>query len=126
MASARKSSKTQQASSADGVMHPETIAQVAKRMPEEERLLDLAELFKVFGDSTRVRVLSALAVSEMCVSDLAHLLHMTTSAISHQLKELRTAKLVRVRKEGKVAYYSLDDEHVNAILAIGMQHVAEK
>lgn len=109
----------------EGVQHPDIVAQVARRLPDEESLLDLAELFKVFGDSTRVRILSALALSEMCVSDLAALLNMTPSAISHQLKALRTAKLARVRKQGKVAYYSLDDEHVNAILAIGMQHVTE-
>lgn len=111
-------------SSAD-VFHPEVVKKVASRMPAEGNLLDLAELFKVFGDSTRVRILSALAINEMCVNDLAALLSMTPSAISHQLKALRTAKLVRARKDGKEALYSLDDEHVNAILAIGMQHVTE-
>lgn len=108
-----------------GVLHPDAVKAVKKRMPADEQLLDLAELFKVFGDSTRVRILSALSLNELCVNDLASLLSMTPSAISHQLKVLRTAKLVRVRKDGKVAYYSLDDEHVNAILAIGMQHMAE-
>ncbi|MCH4184788.1 MAG: metalloregulator ArsR/SmtB family transcription factor [Eggerthellaceae bacterium] len=94
-------------------------------MPDEDVLFDLAELFKVFGDSTRVRILSALSCSELCVNDLAILLDMTQSAISHQLKALRSAKLVHSRKEGKIVYYSLDDEHVNAIIAIGMQHVKE-
>ena len=107
------------------VLHPETVDKVASRMPAEEDLADLSELFKVFGDSTRMRILSALSYSELCVNDLAALLGMTASAVSHQLKTLRAAKLVRTRKDGKVVYYSLDDEHVNAIIAIGMQHMAE-
>ena len=117
--------QSKQATVDAGILHPDIVEQVAKRMPDEEQLLDLAELFKVFGDSTRVRILSALAVNELCVNDLAALLSMTQSAISHQLKALRSAKLVRSRKDGKVVYYSLDDEHVNAIMAIGMQHVSE-
>ena len=119
------SQQRKQASADAGILHPDIVGQVAKRMPDEEQLLDLAELFKVFGDSTRVRIMAALAVNELCVNDLAALLSMTQSAISHQLKALRSAKLVRSRKEGKVVYYSLDDEHVNAIMAIGMQHVSE-
>ena len=107
------------------VLHPDTVASVAGRMPAEEDLADLAELFKVFGDSTRMRILSALSFHELCVNDVSALLGMTTSAVSHQLKTLRSAKLVRARKDGKVVYYSLDDEHVNAIIAIGMQHMAE-
>ena len=107
------------------VMHPDVVKKVAKCMPAEESLADLAELFKVFGDSTRMRILSALSYQELCVNDLAVLLGMTASAVSHQLKTLRSAKLVRSRKDGKVVYYSLDDEHVNAIIAIGMQHMAE-
>lgn len=108
-----------------GAQLSQAVEKVATCMPDEERLLDLAELFKVFGDSTRVRILSALSLSELCVGDLAALLNMTQSAISHQLKVLRAAKLVRSRKDGKTVYYSLDDEHVNAIMAIGMQHVSE-
>jgi ArsR family transcriptional regulator, lead/cadmium/zinc/bismuth-responsive transcriptional repressor len=107
------------------VLHPETVEAVRVRMPAEEDLFDLAELFKVFGDSTRVRILSALSCSELCVNDLAALLGMTYSAISHQLKALRAAKLVRARKDGKIVYYALDDEHVGAIIAIGMQHIGE-
>jgi len=115
------------ASQAAGIelLHPETVEQVSKRMPDDDSLFDLAELFKVFGDSTRVRILSALSFSELCVNDLSALLGMTQSAISHQLKALRAAKLVRSRKDGKAVYYSLDDQHVNAIIAIGMQHVGE-
>lgn len=105
------------------LLHPEVVAKVAKRMPDDDSLFDLAELFKVFGDSTRVRILSALSLSELCVNDLSALLGLTQSAVSHQLRALRSAKLVRARKDGKAVYYSLDDEHVNAILALGMQHV---
>jgi len=107
-------------------MNPEKVEEVRRRMPCEESLFDLAELFKVFGDSTRVRILSALSFSELCVNDLAALLGMTQSAVSHQLKALRAAKLIRSRKDGRSVYYSLDDEHVNAIIAIGMQHVGEE
>lgn len=107
-------------------IHPETVEEVGRHMPSDEVLFDLAELFKVFGDSTRVRILSALSYSELCVNDLSVLLGMTQSAISHQLKALRSANLVKVRKDGKAACYSLDDEHVNAIIAIGMQHVGER
>lgn len=108
------------------VIHPDVVESVSKHMPDDELLFDLAEVFKVFGDSTRVRILSALSLHELCVNDLSALLGMTQSAISHQLKALRAAKLVRSRKDGKVVYYSLDDEHVNAILAIGTQHVGEE
>jgi DNA-binding transcriptional ArsR family regulator len=107
------------------IISPDSVKAVSARMPDDDVLFDLAELFKVFGDSTRVRILSALSFHELCVNDLSVLLGMTQSAISHQLKALRTAKLVRSRKDGKVVYYSLDDEHVNAILAIGIQHVGE-
>ncbi len=108
------------------ILHPEIVEAVRCRMPIDEDLFDLAELFKVFGDSTRVRILSALSYNELCVNDLSSLLGMTNSAISHQLKALRSAKLVRARKDGKVVYYALDDEHVGAIIAIGMQHVGER
>ena len=107
------------------LLHPADVEKVRSRMPSDDALFDLAELFKVFGDSTRVRILSALSYSELCVGDLSALLDMTQSAISHQLKALRAAKLVRSRKDGKVVYYALDDEHVNAIIAIGMQHIEE-
>ena len=106
--------------------HEETVQLTRGLMPKEELLYDLAELYKVFGDTTRIKILLALYENEMCVCGIAELLNMTQSAISHQLKALRVAKLVRSRKDGKVAYYSLDDEHVNAILAIGLQHVEEE
>ena len=92
------------------VIHEDVVQQVKDKMPEEETLYDLAELFKVFGDSTRIKILWALDEAEMCVCDIAALLNMTQSAISHQLRVLKQAKLVKNRREGKVVYYSLDDD----------------
>jgi DNA-binding transcriptional ArsR family regulator len=108
------------------VIHQDVVDRVGKKMPEEETLYDLAELFKVFGDSTRIRILWALEESEMCVCDIANLLNMTQSAISHQLRVLRQAALVKSRRDGKVVYYSLDDEHVRQIIDQGMVHIREK
>ena len=108
------------------VIHQDVVNRVREIMPEEETLYDLAELFKVFGDSTRIRILWALEESEMCVCDIANLLNMTQSAISHQLRVLRQAALVKSRRDGKVVYYSLDDEHVQQIIAQGMVHILEK
>lgn len=107
------------------LVHADVVAHVAASMPKEEQLYDLAELFKVFGDTTRVRILSALSVAELCVCDIAALLGMSQSAISHQLRILKQARLVRYRKEGKSVYYSLDDEHVRDVFAKGMLHVLE-
>jgi ArsR family transcriptional regulator len=108
------------------VIHEDVINAVRKKLPNEELLFDLADLFKVFGDSTRIRIISALLHSEMCVCDIAVLLGMSKSAISHQLKELRQSKLVKYRREGKVVYYSLDDEHVETLFNQGLTHVSEK
>jgi ArsR family transcriptional regulator len=108
------------------VIHEDIVNAVKKKLPNEELLLDLADLFKVFGDSTRVKIISALLHSEMCVCDIAALLGMTKSAISHQLRELRQSKLVKYRREGKVVYYSLDDEHVETLFNQGLTHVSEK
>ena len=94
-------------------------------MPQEEILYDLAELFKVFGDTTRVKILCALFESEMCVCDISALLGMTQSAISHQLRVLKSAKLIKNRKEGKVVYYSLADDHVKHIFDQGLSHILE-
>jgi ArsR family transcriptional regulator len=107
------------------VIHEDVISSVREKMPEEELLLELANTFKVFGDPTRVRILSALLHSEMCVCDIAALLGMTKSAISHQLRSLRQTKLVKYRRDGKVVYYSLDDEHVELIFEQGLAHVSE-
>ncbi|MDR0380488.1 MAG: metalloregulator ArsR/SmtB family transcription factor [Oscillospiraceae bacterium] len=106
-------------------IHEEVIAAVREKMPDEDILMDLADLFKLFSDSTRVRILCALQHSEMCVCDIAVLLGMTKSAVSHQLRQLRQTRLVRNRKDGKVVYYALDDEHVGNVFAQGLLHVCE-
>ncbi len=105
--------------------HPKALALRKKSMPDEDRLYDLAELYKVFGDSTRVRILYALVSGELCVCDIAALLSMTLSAISHQLRLLRASKLVTSRREGRTVYYALADAHVERILSQGMEHILE-
>ena len=105
--------------------HPDTISQVAQELPEDEVLYDLAELFKLFGDSTRIKILYALFEAELCVCDIAQLLGLTQSAISHQLRILKGGKLVKFRRDGKTVYYSLADEHVRSIINQGMEHVEE-
>lgn len=108
------------------VVHESIIEKVKELMPPEENLYDLAELFKVFGDTTRIKILCALFEAEMCVCDIAELLGMTQSAISHQLRALKQARLVKFRREGKVVFYSLDDDHVQSIFSLGLVHVNEK
>lgn len=108
------------------IIHEDTVNMVRGKMPLEENLYDLAELFKVFGDTTRIKILWALAESEMCVCDIAALLNMTQSAISHQLRVLKQARLVKFRREGKIVYYSLDDEHIKRIFDQGLTHINEK
>ena len=108
------------------VIHEDVVNKVREDMPVEENLYDLAELFKVFGDTTRIKILYALFASEMCVCDIAFLLNMTQSAISHQLRVLKQARLVKYRKDGKVVYYSLDDEHIKQIFDQGLIHINEK
>ena len=107
------------------VKHPDIIEKVKKTMPDEETLFDIAELFKVFGDSTRMKIICCLFEHEMCVCDIAELINSTQSAVSHQLRVLKQAKLVKYRKEGKIVYYSLDDSHVSQILMKGREHVEE-
>lgn len=106
-------------------IHEDIVSEVKTSMPEEEMLYDLAELFKVFGDTTRIKILYALFSNEMCVCDIASLLGMTHSAISHQLRVLKQARLVKFRKEGKVVYYSLDDNHISQIFDCGLNHIQE-
>lgn len=106
-------------------VHESIVAKVSHEMPREDVLFDLSELFKVFGDSTRIRILYCLFESEMCVCDIAALLHMTQSAISHQLSVLKKNKLVKSRREGKTVFYSLADSHVRAIINQGVDHVTE-
>ncbi len=107
-------------------IHQETVEGVRKRMPDAVDLYELADLFKLFGDSTRIAILWALTESEMCVCDLCALLKMKQPAVSHQLKNLKQARVVKARREGKVIYYSLDDDHIGKLLALGMEHVQER
>ena len=106
-------------------VHEDLLKIVNDTMPEETELYDLAELFKVFGDSTRIRILFVLFEAEVCVCDLAEALHMTQSAISHQLRILKQNKLVNSRREGKSIFYSLADGHVRTIIAQGREHIEE-
>ena len=107
-------------------MHESEVARVRSLMPDEDTLADVAELFKVFGDSTRTRILSALFEAELCVCDIASLLGMTKSAVSHQLRILRQTKVVKNRKQGKEVYYSLDDEHISRIYKMAVEHLCEE
>ncbi len=107
-------------------VHDEIVTDVNKQMPPEDVLFELSELFKVFGDSTRIRILYCLFVSEMCVCDIATLLNMTQSAISHQLSVLKRNKLVKSRRDGKIVFYSLADSHVRTMLDQGVEHVTEE
>lgn len=107
------------------VIHEDTVRQVRASTPREEELYELADFFKVLGDTTRIKIMHALFVSEMCVCDLSELLGVSQSAVSHQLKLLRQAGLVRHRREGKMVFYSLKDEHVQQIVSQGLQHVLE-
>ncbi|MDD4434470.1 MAG: metalloregulator ArsR/SmtB family transcription factor [Parabacteroides sp.] len=105
--------------------HEEIVQKVLEEQPDDEVLYDLAELFKVFGDSTRIKILYALSASELCVGDIAQILHLSQSSVSHQLRILKDSKLVRFRREGKAIFYALDDEHVRNIINMGMEHVEE-
>ena len=106
--------------------HDSVVEEIRKRMPGEARLFDLAELLRIFGDSTRIKILYALHEHELCVCDIAALLGMTVSAISHQLRILKSAKLVTFRREGKTVFYALADGHVHSILGQGMEHICEE
>ncbi len=106
-------------------MHPDRIVQAEKALPSDDDLFALSDLFKVFGDSTRIRILYVLYDTELCVCDIAQMLGMNISAISHQLRVLKQARLVKYRKEGKAVYYSLADDHVHSILGQGMDHILE-
>lgn len=108
------------------IIHEDVVIKVKECIPQEEILYDLADLFKIFGDTTRIKILCALFQAEMCVCDIAALLGMTQSSISHQLRVLKQARLVKYRKEGKVVYYSLEDEHVKSIFDQGLIHISEK
>ena len=107
-------------------LHEDIVDSVRAKMPDTEMLYELAELFKVFGDTTRVRILYALSAQQMCVCDIADLLDMTHSSISHQLRVLKQARLVKFRKEGKTVFYSLDDCHISQIFSCGLEHIEER
>ena len=107
------------------ILHHELVDRVRGRMPGKDEVRAIADLFKVFGDPTRVRIISALFDSEMCVCDIASLLDMTKSSISHQLRILKQARLVRYRRDGKVVFYSLDDEHIKSIFDQAKSHISE-
>ena len=105
--------------------HEDIVKKVQKEMPSEDTLYDLTELFRIFGDSTRVRILYVLFEAEMCVCDIAMLLGLTQSAVSHQLRALKNARLVKARRDGKTVFYSLADDHVRTIIAQGQEHIEE-
>ncbi len=107
-------------------VHPDVVEYVASKMPDMDDLFDVAELFKAFGDLTRARIICALTQSEMCVSDLAVLLEMNQSAVSHQLRMLKQARLVKTRRDGKVRYYSLADEHIQKLFQVAFEHILEE
>ncbi len=109
----------------DDILHPEAIAKVRSNMLPENEYADIAALFKNFGDSTRVRILQYLQNGELCVSDMAKLLGVTKSAVSHQLQALKASKLVKARRDGQMIYYSLDDDHVHQILELALMHLRE-
>lgn len=106
-------------------MHKEHVEAALEELPDEEELIDLADFYKLFSDSTRVRILSALSSSELCVYDLALVVRMSQSAVSHQLRILKTGRLVSSRREGRVVFYRLSDDHVRDILTEGLEHVRE-
>lgn len=106
-------------------VHDEVVKKVKGSLPQEDTLYGLCELYKLFGDATRIKILYVLFQSEMCVCDIATILSMTTSAISHQLKLLKQARLVKFRRDGKTVFYSLADDHVRTIIDNGLEHIDE-
>lgn len=106
--------------------HVKDIKKVQQLIPNYNIITDLSDFFKILGDSTRLQILMALEHAELCVSDIAYLLNMTISAVSHQLKSLKTAKLVKLRRDGKIIYYTLDDDHINKLLTVSLEHMKEK
>ena len=110
----------------DGIVDIEKVKKIKKIMPSDDLLFDIAEVFKVFGDTTRMKIISALLEAELCVGDIAEITNSTQSAISHQLRVLKQAKLVKFRKEGKIVYYSLDDEHVSEMYEMAKRQIEEE
>ena len=108
------------------IIHDDLVKKVKSTFPKDEMIFDLADFYKIFGDTTRVKILYALDKSELCVCDISALLGMSVSAVSHQLRTLRESDLVRTKRQGKVIYYSLADDHVKSILECGIEHILEK
>lgn len=107
------------------IIRLEVVEEVKKKLLDEDKIIDLAELFKVFADSTRMKIICILKEKELCVGEIAYIINTTQSAVSHQLRVLKQAKLVKYRKDGKVVYYSLDDDHVDDIVKKGCEHIEE-
>lgn len=108
------------------IIHKEVVEKVSSQMPEQDIFNKLAEFFKIIGDTTRTKILFALDKNEMCVCDIANVLGMTKSSISHQLGTLRRSGIVKCRKEGKEVYYMLDDEHIKEVFEVGIEHIKHK
>ena len=107
------------------IIHEDVVKRVKLTFPKDEMIFDLADFYKIFGDTTRVKILYALDKSELCVCDISALLGMSVSAVSHQLKILRDSNLVKTKRDGKIIYYSLSDDHVKSILECGIEHISE-
>ncbi len=125
MSADKQTKMTSDANSDFLAVHEDVVKRVLETQPEDEYLYDLAELFKVFGDTTRIKILYALLESELCVGDIAQILGLSQSAVSHQLRILKDSKLVKFRRNGKIIFYSLDDDHVRNMISMGMEHVEE-
>ncbi|NLV99738.1 MAG: helix-turn-helix transcriptional regulator [Clostridiales bacterium] len=110
----------------DYAVHEDTLENIRTNMVKDQAVNDLAEFFRLFGDATRLKILHALSISEMCVCDISEFLGMSQSAVSHQLKVLRQCRLVKYRREGRNVFYSLDDEHIQQIIYTGLEHMLEK
>ncbi len=108
------------------IIHYDVVEKVRAKLPPEEPVYDVAELFKILGDSTRARIICALEISEMCVCDIAALLNMTSSAISHQLRVLKQSRIVKSRRDGKIVYYKLADEHIRQLFDVAFEHMTEE
>ena len=125
MSADKQTKMTSDANSDFLAVHEDVVKRVLETQPEDEYLYDLADLFKVFGDTTRIKILYALLESELCVGDIAQILGLSQSAVSHQLRILKDSKLVKFRRNGKIIFYSLDDDHVRNMISMGMEHVEE-
>lgn len=108
------------------IIHEDAVNMAIKNRPDDKELINLSELFKILGDLTRIKIILTLDNNEMCVCDIANVLNMTKSSISHQLSILKNAGIVRYRKSGKEVYYTLDDEHINKLYEIGLEHIEHR